>query len=56
MHNMQDVQQLAFVGMQPFDLYIEDGIRVYLHSMLLTDVFRQALLVAAFDASHLLLE
>ena len=54
-HNMQNVQQLPFVFMQPLDLYIENGIRVYLYAGCFQNVFCQPDFVFPFDPQDLLL-
>ena len=54
-HHMQDVHQLTLVLMQTFDLYIKNGTRIHIDSVMLTDVLSQTKLVQILDLHELLL-
>ena len=54
-HNVQDVQQLTFVLMKSLNLYIEDRTRIYIDTVVLSDVFCQTQFVLVFDVHELLL-
>ena len=51
--NVQRVQELTLVLMQPLDLHVEDGVRVDGDAVRLLDVRREPLLVAALDVGEL---
>ncbi|MNC24992.1 hypothetical protein D3C75_730650 [compost metagenome] len=53
---MEHIQQLALVGMQTFYLHIKDRVGIHLNPMFAENVLCQTLLIAALNASHLLLE
>ena len=52
MHNVQDVEELALVLMNPFDLHIEERVRVDGHPRALPDHLRQLCLVRPLDAAE----
>ena len=56
MDNVQDVQQLALVLMDPFDLHIKERIRVDRHPGQLPDHLGQPFLVGPLDTAELLLQ
>ena len=53
--HMQDIQKLAFVLVKSLNLYVEDGMRIHLHTVVLQDIFRKALLVLELDVHKFLL-
>ena len=54
-HNMKDIQQLTFVLMKTFYLYIKDGIRININSIVLFDIFCKTYFILVFDLKKLLL-
>ena len=54
-HNMQNVQQLTLILMQTLYLYIEDGSRINIDSVVLLDVFCKTQLVLILDVHEFLL-
>ena len=54
-HDMEDVQELAFVLMKPLYLYIKNGPRVNINAVMLFDVFCKTQLVLVFNIHELLL-
>src|SRR5699024_9306493 len=46
---MQDIQELTFIFMQTFYLYVEDRARIHIDSVVLLDVFCKADFVLVFD-------
>ena len=46
---MQDIQKLAFVLVQTFNLYIENRIRIYLNPFCFHDIVRKPYLILPFD-------
>ena len=52
-HDMQDVQELAFVLVETFYLYVKDGSRVHVNAVVLLDIFCQAYFVLVLDLHEL---
>ncbi len=50
MHDMENIQQLAFVGMQAFCLAVEDRIHIYIDIECLFHIVSQDLLAFALTA------
>ena len=54
-HNMQNIQKLSLVLVQTFNLYIEDGMRVNIDTIMLFDVFSQTQFILVLDVHEFLL-
>ena len=54
-HDMQNIEQLSLVLMQSLDLYIEDGVRIYINSIMILDILCQTDLVLVLYSTYLLL-
>ncbi len=54
-HNVQDIQQLPFIFVQTFHLYVKDRTRVYVDTVVLFDIFCQTDLILVFDVHKFML-
>ena len=52
---MKNVHQLTLILMQTLYLYVEDGVRIYIDSVMLLDIFCKAHLVLMLDFHEFLL-
>ena len=49
-HYMKDIEKLSLILMQSLNLYIEDGVRVYVNTVVLLDILGQTYLVLVLDS------
>ena len=53
-HNMKNIQKLTLIFVKSLNLYIKDGTRIYLYTVVLLDVFCKTNLVLILDVHELL--